>query len=84
MLEVKVINLVLKSGKVNSEILKNINFKIPPNKIYTILGKNGSGKSTLIKSISNLLDDEFYEIKGEILFNGRRHFKTKQERIAKF
>ncbi len=84
MLEVKVTNLRLKSGKVDSEILKNINFSIPPNKIYTIIGKNGSGKSTLIKSIANLLDGEFYEIKGEIFFNGRDILKLSKNELQEF
>lgn len=84
MLEVKVTNLILKSGKANSEILKNINFIIPPNKIYTILGKNGSGKSTLIKSIANLLDDDFYVINGEILFNERNILKLNKSELQNF
>lgn len=40
-------------GRTNS-IIKNINYKFEPNKVYCITGKNGSGKSTLIHLISGL------------------------------
>jgi ABC-type glutathione transport system ATPase component len=48
-------------------LLKDINFVLGENSIYTILGKNGSGKSTLIKSLAGLLDKRFYSVKGSIL-----------------
>lgn len=40
------------SYKNQSEALKGINLKIPPNRITGILGPNGSGKSTLFKALS--------------------------------
>ena len=37
------------------EALKNINFSIPENSIFGILGANGSGKSTFMKILPNLI-----------------------------
>lgn len=43
-------------------ILRNVNLRFKPGKIYAILGQNGSGKSTLLHTISSILTN--YE--GEI------------------
>lgn len=43
----------------NKQILNDINFKLEPGKITTILGSNGSGKSSLIKLL--LKDSKTYE-----------------------
>ncbi len=57
-------NLYKSFGK--TEILKNINFSIKPNKIVGLLGRNGAGKSTIIKIITGLLTPT----SGEVLVNG--------------
>ena len=36
-------------------IYKDLNFTIPPGKIYGLLGKNGVGKTTLIKILMGFL-----------------------------
>ena len=38
--------------KHNKSILKNINLKISPGRIYGLLGKNGEGKTTLLNILS--------------------------------
>lgn len=50
------------------EVLKNVNLKIEPGKIYGLLGPNGSGKTTMIKIINGLLQPT----SGEILVQGHR------------
>jgi ABC-type glutathione transport system ATPase component len=53
------------------QLIKDINFDIPPGSIYTITGKNGSGKTTLIKALTGLLDKALYNISGEVLFENK-------------
>ena len=69
MLKVQIRGIHLKTPDEDKSILNNAFFNLPENKIYTILGKNGSGKSTLIKSVTNLLDKNFYSVDGNILYH---------------
>jgi peptide/nickel transport system ATP-binding protein len=57
-------------------ILEDIRINLPPQKIFTILGKNGSGKTTLIKSLTGLLDKRFYSIDGEVIFEDKNILET--------
>ena len=50
-------------------LLKEVNFSISSNKIYSILGENGSGKSTLIKSLTRLLPMNQYSVEGQVIFD---------------
>jgi peptide/nickel transport system ATP-binding protein len=50
------------------KILSDLKFNLTDNSVFSILGKNGSGKSTLLKSLTGLLDNRFYKIKGEVYF----------------
>lgn len=64
----------IKSIKINNlsntpSLLSNIDFKLLPNNIYTILGNNGSGKSTLLLALVNLLDKKDFGIDGTVKFN---------------
>ncbi|QHT68334.1 ABC transporter ATP-binding protein [Rhodocytophaga rosea] len=49
------------------QVLKGVNVRMEPGKIYAFLGPNGSGKTTLIKSILGLVNLDA----GEILINGQ-------------
>ena len=60
------------------EVLKNVNLKIPRDKIIGLLGKNGTGKSTLIKLINDLLTPT----SGEILIDGEKPGIKSKEIIA--
>lgn len=70
MLEVFIKELFINS-KEPRLLLKEINFFLPKNKIYTIVGKNGVGKSTLIKSLTRLLDKNLYTIDSKVFFEGK-------------
>ena len=48
-------------------VLENLNFRIEPGQIVTILGGSGCGKSTLLKHIIGL----YKPLRGDILVNGR-------------
>lgn len=49
----------------NKQILDDISFCLPENKITVVLGKNGSGKSTLIRCIN-----QFQKYEGDISLDG--------------
>ena len=54
-------------GYNEEKILKNVSFKLEPNKTYALVGSSGGGKSTIAKLISG-----FYKInEGEILIGGK-------------
>lgn len=50
-------------------ILHEINFSLPCNSVYTILGSNGSGKSTLLKAIPRLLNPNVFEVHGNVVID---------------
>lgn len=52
--KIEISNLNLYIGK--QHILKDINIKIPENKITVILGPSGCGKTTLLKTLNRLTD----------------------------
>jgi len=49
---IRVTNLKKRFGK--SEILKGINFEVPPKTVLGIIGASGSGKSTLLRCLNGL------------------------------
>ncbi len=58
-------NLNVRAG--DHHILKNINLKIPENKITVLLGPSGCGKTTLLKSMNRLTDiHKELEVSGHI------------------
>ncbi len=63
MLEVKGLN----AGYGKLQILFDINLKVEPQKITTIVGPNGSGKSTFLKTLFGLTDI----FSGEIVYKGQ-------------
>ncbi len=62
-------------------LLKDINFSLSSNNIYTVLGENGSGKSTLIKSLTGLLPKNQYMVEGEVIFNGINLLNASEEEL---
>jgi peptide/nickel transport system ATP-binding protein len=83
MFEVSVKNLLVKRLSGFRTVLKDISFSLPAKNIFTIVGKNGSGKSTLIKSLTGLLDNRFYKIKGDILYNSCDILSLNQSELKK-
>ncbi len=55
------------AGYGGGDVLKGVEFDVPPGGITTIVGPNGSGKSTLLKTVSGLVRPRL----GEIIFKGR-------------
>ena len=45
----------LSAGYGDTPVFQNLNLKILPGKITTLIGTNGSGKSTILKTLSRLL-----------------------------
>lgn len=51
-----------------TEILKDINLRLEPGKIYGVIGRNGSGKTMLMKCLCGYV----LPSKGEVVYNGQR------------
>lgn len=70
--------LSVKAGHV--PILKNINLKIPRNKITVLLGPSGCGKTTLLKCLNRLTDlNPELSVEGEVLIDGEDIFHPRQD-----
>ena len=68
MLELKNVGLIITEGTEQpKEILKNINLKLEPGKLYGITGPNGGGKTSLAKTIMGI----YRHTSGEIYLNGQ-------------
>lgn len=52
----------------NKQVVKNLSFEVPQNKVYGFIGKNGAGKTTTMKMILGLVKTD----EGEIMVNGER------------
>ena len=52
----------------NKQLVKNLSFEVPQNKVYGFIGKNGAGKTTTMKMILGLVKAD----EGEIMVNGER------------
>ncbi|MDR1120581.1 MAG: phosphate ABC transporter ATP-binding protein [Dysgonamonadaceae bacterium] len=64
----------------DNHILKDVNLKIPNNKITCIVGPSGCGKSTLLKTINRLIDDNRdVKINGKIVVDGEDIYGKKVE-----
>jgi len=81
MLKVNIENITLRYNTDKYLLLRDICFETFYGKVYTILGRNGSGKSTLIKSLTKLLNENIYSIKGEVLFEGKSIFNCSEEEL---
>ena len=68
--KVKVEGLNLSFGK--KQVLKNVHFSVPENKIVALIGPSGCGKSTLLRSINRMHDLEpTAKVTGSITFEGK-------------
>ena len=83
MVKVDLNNVIRRDLNGNVEVLKDIKFDIAEGKVYTILGKNGSGKSTLIKSLTNLLNENLFNVSGSVVWNGEDIFLMSEDRLLK-
>ena len=72
-IEIKKLNVKTSEG----EILKNINLKIPKNKIVVLLGPSGCGKTTLLKSLNRLTDlHKELLVSGQVVIDGQDIMKA--------
>ena len=81
MLKAEINKVILTNNNAESEVLRNINFSISNNMIYSVLGKNGSGKSTLVKSLTGLLNNDLYKVDGKVLWCDENIFEMKKARL---
>lgn len=63
-IEIKNLNVSLK--KQDKRILKNINLKVKSGDLLGIMGASGSGKTTLLKVLTSMLDENKFNISGEV------------------
>ncbi len=70
MLTANIKSIRIKKSHENKSLIRDINFTLTPNNIYTIVGENGSGKSTLLLALINLLDKNDFGIEGRIELDG--------------
>jgi ABC-type glutathione transport system ATPase component len=68
MLSVKIDKISITNTSEPLTLLHDINFSLPINSVYTVFGSNGSGKSTLLKAIMNVLNQNVFNVKGEVQF----------------
>lgn len=61
----------------NEAVINNIDLRVDPGQICTIVGPSGCGKSTLLKAIAGLLTP----VTGEVLFSGK-HVDSKMHTIG--
>jgi polar amino acid transport system ATP-binding protein len=59
------------------QALKNIQFKVPPREIFSIMGRSGSGKTTLLKCIVKFLKPD----QGRIELHGQDIFAMEERRF---
>ncbi len=72
----KIQNLSKNFGKIQA--VKNINFTVPENSVFGLIGRNGAGKTTTIRMLMNIyLPDE-----GEILFQGEKIDSTFKDKVG--
>lgn len=81
MLEVNIENIFVSIQNSLKKLLTDISFSIPPNSVFTILGKNGSGKSTLVKTLTSLLNNNFYKVDGKVEWKGKNLLTIKSDEL---
>ena len=81
MLKVALDKIFLKGSSQKKLLLQNINFTLPANHIFTIIGKNGSGKTTLVKALTKLLDEIYFEVNGKIIFENENLFLAADDKL---
>lgn len=77
-MQIETKNLNVFYGK--HHVIKNVNIRIPKNKITVLLGPSGCGKTTLLKSFNRLLElRDDIKITGKIVVDGEDILHTKKE-----
>lgn len=80
MITTKNLSLIIKSGKKNLPILKDICVSLEKNKITTFIGSSGAGKTSLLKCLAHL----HKSYSGDILYQDTPvHTLTTKQRVQK-
>ncbi|RIY32244.1 hypothetical protein CKF54_05250 [Psittacicella hinzii] len=69
----------LSVGYDKKEVLHDLTFELPQNKIVALLGVNGCGKSTLLKTLANIQSP----LSGEVLVDGKNVAEYSNRELAK-
>ena len=80
LIEMKNLEKVYKTGKVEYPALKDINLEINSGELTAIVGPSGCGKSTLLNMITGI--DK--PTKGEVIVGGERIDEMKQDDLARW
>ena len=67
----KIESLSITAKKSKADIVKDISFAIPKNKVTCIIGESGCGKTMTAKAIIGLLDTRKFDISGKILYKDK-------------
>jgi ABC-type glutathione transport system ATPase component len=70
MIKVNIPQISLTKAQITGELLRDICFSLESGNIYSITGKNGAGKSTLLKALTMLLDERYFDVRGEVILKG--------------
>jgi putative ABC transport system ATP-binding protein len=79
-IEIKNLDKVYKTGKLECQALKNIDLNIDEGELTAIVGPSGSGKSTILNMITGI--DR--PTKGEVIIDGKRIDNLKEDELAKW
>lgn len=82
LLDIRNLNLAMRSFEGETHILKGINLKIERGEIWGMVGETGSGKSLTGLSISRLISPSIGRyLDGEIMFEGQDMLKTSEREM---
>lgn len=79
-IELKNLDKVYKTGKLEFRALKNVDLKIDKGELAAIVGPSGSGKSTILNMITGI--DR--PTKGTVIIDGQRIDNMKEDNLAKW
>lgn len=82
-LQIKNLNVSVKNSKKNINILEDVSFDLKAGSITGLVGESGSGKSITALSIMKILDEDRFNINGEILYENENLLNLKEEEICK-
>ena len=79
-IEIKNLDKVYKSGKVECRALKHVDLTIDHGELVAIVGPSGSGKSTILNMITGI--DR--PTKGSVVIDGKKIERMKEDQLAKW
>jgi len=80
LIEIKKLEKVYKSGKIEFQALKGIDLKIEEGELTAIVGPSGCGKSTILNMVTGIDTPT----KGSVTIDGKRIDTMKQDQLARW